>query len=316
MKLCPILAIFFEQMQLFIFLLVYPLIWFLSILPLRVLYILSDIIYVPLYYVFGYRKKVVRHNLKLAFPEKKQQELLKIEKKSIRHFIDTFMEMIKTFDISEREILNRITIENPKEIERLIKNNKSVIIISSHYANWEWAVHLMVKLVDCDGFGSYTKIGNKYFEEKIKKSRSKFGANLVLSSRFIRQMQKNYDEKIQAIYGFLSDQSPLLKKAYYWNNFMGIRVPIIIGHELMAKRFDYPVIYLQTDRIKRGYYTSKITILTENPRELPDYQITDKFIKILEGQIRKNPEFYFWTHNRFKHVGKEKGNLKTTAKNG
>ena len=295
-------------MQLFTFLLVYPFLWFLSILPMRVLFVLSDLIYILLYYIIGYRKKVVRHNLRLVFPEKEPKELLEIEKKSIRHFIDTFMEMIKTFSISERAILNRITIENPEQIQKLIKSNKSVIIISSHYANWEWAVHLMVKLVDCQGFGSYTKIGNKYFEEKIKKSRSKFGANLVLSSRFIRQIQKNDDEGIQAIYGFLSDQSPVLRKANYWSNFMSVRVPIFTGPELMAKRFDYPVIYLQTNRIKRGYYTSKIIVLTENPRELPDYQITDKFIKILEGQIRANPEFYFWTHNRFKHMGKEKNN--------
>ena len=302
-------------MQFLIFILTYPLIWVLSILPLRVLYFISDIIYILLYHIIGYRKTVVRQNLKLSFPEKSAEELLKIEKKSISHFIDTFMEMIKTFSISERDILNRITIENPEEIERLIKNNKSVIIISSHYANWEWAVHLMVKLVDCEGFGSYAKIGNKYLEKKIKKSRGKFGANLVLNTRFIRKMQKNDDKKIQAIYGFLSDQSPQIKKAVYWNNFMGIRVPIIIGPELMAKRFDYPVIYLQTDRIKRGYYTSKITILTENPRKLPDYQITDKFIKILEGQIREKPEFYFWTHKRFKHMGKEEiKDLKTKEK--
>ena len=292
-------------MQFIISILVYPIIWFLSILPLAVLHVLSDIVYFILYYIVGYRKKVVRYNLKMSFPDKSAQELIKIEKKSIHHFIDTFMEMIKTFNISEKEIIKRIIIENPEELERLIKNKKSVIIISSHHANWEWAVHLMIKSVDCKGFGSYTKIGNKYFEEKIKKSRSKFGANLILSSRFIRKMQKNDDNKIQAIYGFLSDQSPQLKKAYYWNNFMGVRVPIIIGHELMAKRFDYPVIYLQTDRVKRGYYTSKITVLTENPRDLPDYQITDKFIEILEGQIRKHPEFYFWTHKRFKHVGKE-----------
>lgn len=292
-------------MQFIIFILIYPIIWFLSILPLGVLHLLSDFIFFILYYIIGYRKKIVRQNLKLSFPKKPSKELLKIEKKSLRHFVDTFIEMIKTFNISEKGILKRISIENPEEIEKLIKKNKSVIIISSHHANWEWPVHLMVKSVDCNGYGSYAKIGNKYFEKKIKKSRSKFGAKLILNSRFIRRMQKNYDKNKQGVYGFLSDQSPMLEKAFYWNNFMGVRVPIIVGHELMAKRFNYPVIYLQTDRIKRGYYKSKITVLTENPRELPDYQITDKYIEILEGQIRSNPEFYFWTHKRFKHFGKE-----------
>lgn len=292
-------------MQFIIFILVYPIIWFLSILPFSVLHFLSDITYFVLYYIVGYRKKIVRNNLKLSFPEKSDQELLKIEKKAMRHFVDTFVEMVKTFSLSEKDILKRISIENIEEIERLIRTNKSVIIISSHHANWEWPVHLMLNSVDCVGFGSYAKIQNKYFENIIKKSRSKFGAKLVVGSRFIRQMQKNHDAGLQAIYGFISDQSPLLKRAGYWNNFMGNRVPIIIGPELMAKRFNYPVVYIQNDRVKRGYYKTKINVLTESPRDLPDYQIMDKFIRILERQIRANPEYYFWTHNRFKHMGKE-----------
>jgi len=292
--------------QFIIFILVYPIIWFLSILPFSVLHFLSDITYFVLYYIVGYRKKVVRNNLNLSFPDKSYQELLKIEKKAMRHFVDTFVEMIKTFSLTEQDILKRISIENIEEIERLIRNKKSVIIISSHHANWEWPVHLMLHSVDCEAFGSYAKIQNKYFEKIIKKSRSKFGAKLVVSSKFIRQMQNNHDADLQAIYGFISDQSPLLKRARYWNNFMSNRVPIIIGPELMAKRFDYPVVYIQNDRVKRGYYKTKIHVLTENPRDLPDYQITDKFINILESQIRENPEYYFWTHNRFKHLGKEK----------
>ena len=292
-------------MQFIIFILVYPIIWFLSILPFSVLHFLSDITYFVLYYIIGYRKKVVRKNLNLSFPDKSDQELLKIEKKAMRHFVDTFVEMIKTFSLSEQDILKRISIENIEEIERLIRTNKSVIIISSHHANWEWPVHLMLNSVDCVGFGSYAKIQNKYFENIIKKSRSKFGANLVVSTKFIRQIQKNNDENLQAIYGFISDQSPLLKRASYWSDFMSNRVPIIIGPELMAKRFDYPVIYIQNDRVKRGYYKTKIHVLTESPRDLPDYQITDMFLEVLEKQIRANPEYYFWTHNRFKHMGKE-----------
>lgn len=293
-------------MQLVIFILVYPVIWFLSILPFRVLHFFSDLIYFLLYYIIGYRKKIVRHNLKLSFPDKSSQELLEIEKKALRHFVDTFVEMIKTFNLSEADILKRISIENIGEFQRLINNKKSVIIISSHHGNWEWPVHLMMNSVDCKGFGSYAKIQNKYFDNLIKKSRSKFGAELVVSSRFIRQLQTNFDQNVQAIYGFISDQSPLLKRARYWNNFLGSRVPIIIGHELMAKRFGYPVVYIQNDRVKRGYYKTKLHVITENPRELPDYEITDRFINILENQIKENPEYYFWTHKRFKHIGKEK----------
>ncbi len=292
-------------MQLLIYVLVNPFIWFLSILPLRVLHVFSDFLFVILYHIIGYRKKVVRNNLKLSFPDKSSQELLKIEKKTFHHFIDSFMEMIKSFSISKKEVRKRTSIENPELINNLISNNKSVIVLSSHYANWEWAPYLMNQLTDCEAYGAYTKIQNKYFERKMKQSRTKFGAIFVVSYQFIDQMQKNDNDKKAALYGFLSDQSPLLKKAYYWKEFMGIRVPVVTGHEMLAKKFDYPVVFLQTDRVKRGYYHSKFTLLTEKPKEIPDYEITDMYLNLLEKQIRANPEYYFWTHKRFKHMGKE-----------
>ena len=142
---------------------------------------------------------------------------------------------------------------------------------------------------------------DKYFEKKMKDSRMKFGTNFVLSSKFIKLMEENANSNKIGVYGFLSDQSPQLQKAYYWKEFMGVKVPVVTGHEMLAKKFDYPVVYLQTDRIKRGYYKSKMIVLAENPNDYPDYQITDMYLDLLEKQIRAAPEYYFWTHKRFKH---------------
>lgn len=292
-------------MHLLIYILTYPLIWILSILPIRILYFISDIIYVLLYQIIGYRKKVVRHNLRLSFPEKSFEELLKIEKESFHHFVDIFMEMIKSFSISKKEIAKRIIIENPELINNYIKDNKSVIVLSSHHGNWEWSPYLMNQLVNCKVYAAYTKIGNKYFDDKIKSSRMKFGANFIPTNEFINMMQENADYNRIAIYGFLGDQSPQLEKTYYWSNFLGIRVPIITGAEMLAKRFNFPVVYLKTDLVKRGYYKSKFINLTKNPNELPNYQITELFLEALENQIRNDPSYYFWTHNRFKHMGKK-----------
>ena len=294
-----------SQMHLLIYILTYPLIWILSILPIRILYFISDIIYVLLYQIIGYRKKVVRHNLRLSFPEKSFEELLKIEKESFHHFVDIFMEMIKSFSISKKEIAKRIIIENPELINNYIKDNKSVIVLSSHHGNWEWSPYLMNQLVNCKVYAAYTKIGNKYFDDKIKSSRMKFGANFIPTNEFINMMQENADYNRIAIYGFLGDQSPQLEKTYYWSNFLGIRVPIITGAEMLAKRFNFPVVYLKTDLVKRGYYKSKFINLTKNPNELPNYQITELFLEALENQIRNDPSYYFWTHNRFKHMGKK-----------
>ena len=240
-------------MQLLIFLLVYPIIWILSILPMRVLHILSDLIYVILYYIIGYRKKVVRNNLKLAFPKKSNEERLQIEKKSFHHFIDIFMEMIKSFTISEKEISKRFVFKNLDELNDFYLNNKSLVLMAGHYANWEWVVNF-TNLVPYKGYAAYKKIKNKYFEKKMKSSRSKFGANFIPTSQFINLMQSNADNKEIAVYGLLSDQSPKLKKTHYWSDFMGVNVPIHTGAEMLAKKFNYPVLYFKTERIKRSYY--------------------------------------------------------------
>ncbi len=291
-------------MQFLIYIIVYPFIWFLSILPLKVLYFISDIIFILLYYLIGYRKKVVRNNLKLAFPKKSKEELLLIEKKTFHHFIDIFMEMIKSFTISEKEITKRFTYRNIDILKDFYKKDKSLILMTGHYANWEWTVN-MPNIVPYNAYAAFNKISNKYFEKKIIKSRTKFGAYFIPTSKFINLIQDNYNIKKTGIYGLVSDQSPRLEKTFYWNKFMGVNVPVHTGAEMLAKKYNYPVFYFKTERIKRGYYESTIKVLTEKPREFKGYQITDLFLKELESQIQNKPEFYFWTHKRFKHMGKE-----------
>ncbi len=291
-----------NKMQLLIFILIYPFIWSLSILPMRVLYILSDIFYFFLYYVIGYRKKVVRNNLQLAFPEKSSQELLDIEKKSFHHFIDIFMEIIKTFTISEKEISKRFVFKNLEIINGLYNKNKSLIFMAMHYANWEWVISISLSnLVPYQGYVAYKKIRNKYFNKKIIASRSKFKGIMIPTSELLDLIQENDINNELSIYGLLSDQSPKLTKTHYWSDFMGVNVPIHTGAEMLAKKYNYPVLYLHTKRIKRGYYESTVEILAEYPRKFKDYEITDIFLQKTEKQIRKNPEYYFWTHKRFKH---------------
>lgn len=294
-----------NKMQLLIFLLVYPVIWTLSILPMRVLHIFSDLIYVILYYVIGYRKKIVRNNLQLAFPEKSRQELLQIEKRSFHHFIDIFMEMIKSFTISEKEISKRFVFKNLDVLNDFYDNKKSLIIMTGHYANWEWVVNF-TNLTPYDGYAAYKQIKNKYFDKKMKSSRTKFGANFIPTKKFLELLDNKSKTNELAVYGLISDQSPKLKKIHYWSNFMGVNVPIHTGAEMLAKKYNYPVIYFQTKRVKRSYYESTLKVLAENPRDFKDYEITDMFLRELEGQIKNKPEFYFWTHKRFKHIRKEK----------
>jgi len=287
-------------MNLIIYILVYPFIWFVSILPFRVLYFISDIIFVVLFYLVGYRKKVVLNNLQLTFPEKSTKELLIIRKKFYSHFVDVFIEMIKTFTVSKKEIYKRYTFTNIDFFTELFKDGKSVILVGPHYANWEWIMSLD-SFVNYKGYAAYTKINNRYFNDKILESRAKFGTNLIQSSKVVAEIKNNQENNIQAAYGLLSDQSPQIKKTHYWGSFLGIKVPIHTGAEMLAKKYDMNMVFIDTIKIKRGYYETSFSLISNDSKNANDYELTDMFLKKTEEKIRVQPEYYLWTHKRFKH---------------
>ena len=291
------------MMNLIVYILVFPLIWFISILPFRVLYIVSDGLYLLIYYVIGYRKKVVLYNLKIAFPEKSSEELIKIRKRFYHHFVDVFMEMIKSFTVSKEEIYKRYKYTNVDLLNDLYKDGKSTVLTGPHYANWEWIMSID-SFVEYKGYAAYTKINNKYLNKKILKSREKFGTNLIQTSKIITEIQHNYKNNIQSMYGLLSDQSPQLKKTFYWSHFFGIKVPIHTGAEMLAKKYNMNVVYMDVKKVKRGYYETTFSLITDDASKYPDYELTDIFIDKVEKQVRKQPEYYFWTHKRFKHKDK------------
>ncbi|MBP8793735.1 MAG: lysophospholipid acyltransferase family protein [Lutibacter sp.] len=290
-------------MNYIVYMLVYPIIWLISMLPFRVLYFISDGVYYLLYYVFGYRKKTVAGNLKLVFPEKTDKELKTIEKRFYHHLVDVFIEMLKSFTVSKEAVYKRYTFTNVEIFDELFKDGKSIALVGPHYANWEWIMSLD-SFVKYNGVAAYTKINNPYFNNKMLKSRSKFGTNMIQTSRIIAEMQKNKKENVPTIYGLLSDQSPHISKAFYWSKFLGVKVPIHTGAEMLAKRFDMNVVYIATKKIKRGHYETTFSLITDNATSIPDYQITDIFLEKVEAQIRKEPAYYFWTHRRFKHKDK------------
>ncbi|SNR32615.1 lysophospholipid acyltransferase family protein [Lutibacter flavus] len=290
-------------MNLLVYILVYPLIWLLSILPFRILYFISDCVYLLIYYVIGYRKKVVLNNLKLSFPEKSNEEIVQISKKFYSHFVDVFIEMVKSFTVSKEEVYKRYKFTNIDFFTELFKDGKSIILTGPHYANWEWIMSLD-SFVDYKGYAAYTKINNPYFNNKVLQSRAKFGTHLVETSKVISEILKNKKNNIQAMYGLLSDQSPQLKKTYYWSEFLGVKVPIHTGAEMLAKKYDMNMVYIETKKVKRGYYETTFSLITNDATKYPDYKLTDIFLEKVQKQIKAQPEFYFWTHKRFKHKDK------------
>lgn len=287
-----------------IYFIVYPPIWLLSIMPFWVLYGISDFVFLIVYHLIGYRKELVYKNLKTVFPDKDEKEILKLRKDFYHHFVDIFMEMIKTFSISQAELDKRFNIKNYEILEKIYQNNKSVLVMSSHYGNWEWAVNLGHPL-KFKRFVVFARIENKVISDKVISSRERFGLNLIQKSETSKTMLSNYKNKVLSLYGFLSDQSPMLKKSYYWTQFLGQRVPVLIGAETLAKKFDMALVFMRIQKVKRGHYEADFELITENPKDYKDYELTDKYLEICEKQIRENPTYYFWTHNRFKLVGKE-----------
>jgi len=269
-------------------------------LPFRILYFVSDCVYVIVYYLIGYRKKTVRENLSIALPHLSDKERLIIEKKFFHHFCDTFLEMAKTMTISSKEIEKRYKFNNLDVYLELEKKQKSIALLCAHYASYEWAVSMNF-YINFKGIGIYKRISNKYFDQLVQNIRSRFKAHLVTTKETIPTISRNNRDKTLAVYGFASDQSPKISSTYHWGKFMGIEVPVHTGAEMLAKKYDLNVIFLRTKKVKRGFYEATFEVLSDNVKVVPDWEITDRFMQLVEEQINEAPEFYLWTHKRWKH---------------
>ncbi|WP_317040844.1 lysophospholipid acyltransferase family protein [Flavobacterium commune] len=287
-------------MQFLVYLLSYPLLILISFLPFRLLYVLSDIVFVFVYYVFGYRKKVVQANLLLAFPDYTDHRRKEIEIKFYKHMCDMFLEMMKTMSISQQEMEERFVFKNLDVYLDLEKKGKSIAMMMAHYASYEWAI-LMNTKISFGAFAIYKRLSNPYFDKLIRKIRSNFKTRLIHTRESVGVIERNEIQKNKGLYGFISDQSPRSRGKRHLGLFMGIEVPVFTGAEMLAKRFDMNVIYLKVTKVKRGFYEAEIEILAEDVKNVPDYQITDLFLKKVENQIIEAPEYYLWTHKRWKH---------------
>lgn len=290
-------------MQLLAYLLIYPILWVISKLPFVLLYQVSDFLHIILFHVIGYRKKLVLKNLELCFPEKSHQELLTIRKNFYLHMCDLFLEMIKSLSMTPEQMAKHAVFHNLEVLDRYAEQNKSVVLLCGHYANYEWVLSL-ANQIEHEGFGIYSPLSNKYFDRLIKRIRKKNGGELVSRYQTARKVLKNHRDNRLSLYGFVNDQSPQLIHADYWREFFGVKVPVFTAAETLAKKFDMAVVFFCVKKVKRGYYETTIIDITSNSAKYPDYKITDIYWEYLEREIRNKPEYYLWTHNRFKHKDK------------
>lgn len=281
---------------------VYAVLYLHALLPLRVLYIFADILYIPLYYIIRYRVTVVRKNLKNSFPDKNIKELRQIEKEFYHHFCDYFVETIKLLHITDSEIRERISFDNMDIVKDLMEDNKSCIMFLGHYANWEWVPSITLEFTDGTLLGQiYRPLKNKAFDNIFLKLRSRFGSVSIPKNNTLRSMIEFKKENKKVLIGFMSDQTPSVANIHYWTNFLNQETPAYTGVERIAKKTGFSVTYLDIIKTGRGKYKCYVKLITADPKNEPEFAITEKYIREMERTILRHPAYWLWTHKRWKH---------------
>jgi Kdo2-lipid IVA lauroyltransferase/acyltransferase len=278
-----------------------PFIYLLSALPFPLLYFFSDGVYILIYHVLRYRRKVVRQNLSNSFPEKQEKEIRRIEERFYRYLCDLFLETFKTLTISKDNMVKHCRFE-PETLaifEQLALENQSFMVVMGHFGNWEWGGNTFSICCKHQLYVIYHPLSNNYVNGLVYRMRTRFGTRLIAMKDTMRDMLKNRNELTAT--AFIADQSPLPDRAY-WMNFMNQDTPVFLGIEKIALKIRYPIVYITIRRVKRGYYK----VFAEKIELPSDLQKTGTITEIhtgkLEADIRSQPENWLWTHRRWKHA--------------
>jgi len=277
---------------------VYGLFYLLSLLPMRLLYIISDGVYGVVYYVIGYRKKVVMKNLEIAFPEKSNAERVKIAKAFYHNLLDSFIETIKLVTASKRFLEKRVT-ANWEILDGLYKTGKSCQLHLGHTFNWEWGHHVLGSHTKYQALVVYMPLSNAVLEKLMYNLRVRYGNKFIAASNMSKSMETFKDT--QYILGLVADQSPGNLNNAYWTNFFGRPTGFVSGPEKGARAGNLPVLFTSIVKPKRGYYRGFIEVACEDPGALKEGELTLRYARYMEKVIRANPEMWLWSHRRWKH---------------
>ena len=286
---------------------VYYFFYLISLLPWRVIYVLADIEYFFVYHLVGYRKKIVRHNMATAFPEKTPEELGVIERKFYHWFCDYFFEAVKLLSLSREQLKKHFHITNSEEIEACFEQGQNVGTILGHYCNWEWLSCVGVDLPETRITGLvYAPLHNKVFDYLFRRIRSTQPHSMLVPKRdILRALLTLRREGKMSIFGYISDQDPKWQNIHLWLPFLHHDTPVFTGAERIMRKMNNAIFYVDMSRPRRGYYTMTYRLITKEPQKLAEHEVTRCFFAMLEETIRREPAYWLWTHNRWKRSHEE-----------
>lgn len=274
--------------------------WLISRLPFALLYGLSDVTSLLLYYVIRYRRKVVNLNLHRAFPEKSEKELRAIERKYFRHLADIILETIKIQGMTAQGIRKRLSVLNYDVIEIFRKQRRSIIVASGHLGNWEWFGPYWSTFHEFNSYAVVKPLTDEFFEQYMVRTRLKFAEKGLIDFRkAFREMIAMKNDLCFTL--ILGDQTPTKDEINYWTTFLNQETAVFLGIEKIAKFLDQPVVFMDLYRTKRGHYQVEFSLITDTPKETAEYEITEAHVRKLEEVIRKRPYNWLWSHRRWKH---------------
>jgi KDO2-lipid IV(A) lauroyltransferase len=268
------------------------------LVPFRALYMLSDGLAFFLFKIIGYRKKVVFENLRRAFPEKKEDEIQRLVRLSYQNLADTTLETFKYFTAPIPEIKRRCPVLNAEVVNQYLDWGQPVILTGSHYNNWEITGITMPPTFHGATVTAFKPLTNKAIDKYLNRSRARTGMELVSMDEMFKMMRKRAGEAV--VWILLADQSPSSRKSAHWVEFLGQDTASLPGTDVLARRFNYPVLYYHVRRSKRGFYEVVFSEIWKNPSAAGEMDITRAYARQVEEKIREQPENWLWSHKRWK----------------
>lgn len=275
----------------------------LSLLPFWLLHLKADVLFFFMYYIIGYRKKVVYHNLRNSFPEKSNKEIKSIARKFFINLCDVIVEQIKTANISKEEGQKRMVFKNVELLNELKSQNKSVIGLLGHMGNWEWVGIFSRLSMPFPTFALYKPLSNKFFDSRLLKIRTRFGLVMIPSQQAIRHFISQKNELTMTF--MVADQTPIKSEIHYWTTFLNQDTPVFTGAEKIARSMGHAVVFIDIKRVRRGYYEVNIVDMCKDAGKLGEFEITERYMRLLENSITEQPEKWLWSHRRWKHKKEE-----------